>query len=104
LLFHIGISGLASARNTCTSKSRIAIPRFNRSRQSLEGQVARDPEDSGLGTSAFSKSKGARRNSEVPSCDGSHGDGAEDGTWHRASAFGVLKGECLTTFHMPISR
>jgi hypothetical protein len=93
LPFHIGISGLASARVACTSKSRVAIPRFNRSRRSSEGQVARDPEESGLGTSAFSKSKGARRNSEVPSCDGSHGDGVEDNTWHRASAFGVLKGE-----------
>jgi hypothetical protein len=66
--------------------------------------VARDPEESGLGTSAFAKLKEARENSEVPSCEGSHGDGAEDSTWHRASAFGVLKGECLTTFHMLISR
>jgi hypothetical protein len=55
--------------------------------------VARDPKESGLGTSVFSKSKGARRNNEAPSCDGSHGDGAEDNTWHRTSAFGVLKGE-----------
>jgi hypothetical protein len=66
--------------------------------------VARYPEDSRLGTSAFLKSKGARRNNEVLSCDGSHGGEAEDDMWHRASAFGVLKGECLTTFHMPISR
>jgi hypothetical protein len=29
---HIGISGLASARVACTSKSRVAIPRFDRSR------------------------------------------------------------------------
>jgi hypothetical protein len=57
LLLRIDISGLASARNTCTSESRITIPRFNRSRQSSEGQVARDPEDSGLGTSAC-KAKG----------------------------------------------
>jgi hypothetical protein len=55
--------------------------------------VARDPVESGLGTSAFSKSKGSRRNSEVPSCDGSHGDRVEYNTWHRTSAFGVLKGE-----------
>jgi hypothetical protein len=45
--------------------------------------VARDPEESGLGTSAFSRSKGARRNSEAPSCDGSHGDCVEYNTWHR---------------------
>jgi hypothetical protein len=30
---HIGISRLASARVACTSKSRVAISRFNRSRQ-----------------------------------------------------------------------
>jgi hypothetical protein len=66
--------------------------------------VARDPEESGLGTSVFSKSKGARRNSEAPSCDGSHGDGAEDSTWHRTSAFGVLEGEKIATFHLSISR
>jgi hypothetical protein len=45
--------------------------------------VARDPEESGLDTSAFSKSKGERRDSEVPSCDGSHGDCMEYRTWHR---------------------
>jgi hypothetical protein len=93
LLLCIGISGLVSARNTCTSKSRIAIPRFNRSRQSLEGQVARDPEDSGLGTSAFVKSRGARRSREAASCDGSHGVCVEYHTWYRASAFGGMKGE-----------
>jgi hypothetical protein len=53
--------------------------------------VARDPEESGFGTSVFSKSKGARRNSEAPSCDGSHGDGAEDSTWHRTSRSGFWK-------------
>jgi hypothetical protein len=55
--------------------------------------VARDPEDSGLGTSAFVKSKGARRSREGASCDGSHGACVEYYTWHRASAFGVVKGE-----------
>jgi hypothetical protein len=58
-------------------KLRVTIPRFNRSRQSSEGQVARDPEESGLGTSALSKSKGARRNSEIASCDGPHRNSAE---------------------------
>jgi hypothetical protein len=91
LLFHLGLSGLASARSTCTSKSRMAILRFNRSHQSLEGQVARDPEDSGLGTSVFAKSKGARINRKAASCDGSHGDCVEYNTWHRASALGVWR-------------
>jgi hypothetical protein len=40
--------------------------------------VARDSEDSGLGTSAFARPKRARRNREIASCDGSHGDGEED--------------------------
>jgi hypothetical protein len=66
--------------------------------------VARDPEESGLDTSAFSKSTGVLRNREVTSHDGSHGDGVGYNTWHRVSAFGVLKGERVTTFHMPISR
>jgi hypothetical protein len=54
-----------------------------------EGQVARDPVESGLGTSAFSKSKETRRNSEVPSCDGSHGDAwsTTRGIAHRRSGF-----------------
>jgi hypothetical protein len=81
-------SGLVSARVTCTSKSQIAIPRFNRSRQSSEGQVAQDPEGLRFGTSAFSQSKGAREHSEIPSCEGSHGDGAEGDTWRRDPAFG----------------
>jgi hypothetical protein len=50
--------------------------------------VARDPEESRFGTSVFSKSKGTQRNSETPSCDGSHEDRAEDSTWHHTSAFG----------------
>jgi hypothetical protein len=66
--------------------------------------VARDPEESGLDTSAFSKSKGARRNCEAASCDGSHGDGAEDSMWHHTSVFRVLKGEKIASFHPPISR
>jgi hypothetical protein len=66
--------------------------------------VARDPKESGFDTSVFSKSKGARRNSESPSCDGSHGDGAEDCTWHRTSTFGGLEGEQIAIFHLPISR
>jgi hypothetical protein len=66
--------------------------------------VARDPEDSGLGTSAFARPKGARGNREIASCEGSHGDRAEDDTWHRASAFGGLKGEGITVLYMPISR
>jgi hypothetical protein len=45
--------------------------------------VARDPEESGLGTSAYSRSKGTWRNGEAASCDGSHGDGVEYNTWHR---------------------
>jgi hypothetical protein len=66
--------------------------------------VARDLVDSGLGTSAFTTSRGARRNREIASRDRSHRDGAEDDTWHRASAFGVLKVERITGSHMPISR
>jgi hypothetical protein len=38
---HIGKSGLASARIACTSNPRSAIPRFDRDRKFLEGQVAR---------------------------------------------------------------
>jgi hypothetical protein len=63
--------------------------------------VARDPEDSGLGTSALATSSGARGTREVASCEGSHGDRTEDDTWHRASVFGELEGERTTTFHLP---
>jgi hypothetical protein len=84
-------------------KSRVAISRFSQSHRSSEGQAARDLGESGLGTSAFSKLKGVWKNSEAPSCDGSHGDGAEHNTWHRILAFGVLKGKGITTFHLPIS-
>jgi hypothetical protein len=55
--------------------------------------VARDPEDSGLGTSAFSKSKGARRKREVASCDGTHGDCVEYNTWHRAFGARSVEGQ-----------
>jgi hypothetical protein len=82
-----------SARDTCKSKSRIAIPRSNRSRQSLEGHVAQDPEDLGPGTSTFVKLRGAQRSREAASCDGSHGVCVEYHTWYRASAFGGIKGE-----------
>jgi hypothetical protein len=51
--------------------------------KSLEGQVAQDPQDSGLGISAFAKLKGARRNSESASCEGSHRNCVEYSTWHR---------------------
>jgi hypothetical protein len=81
---HIGESGLASASVTCTWISRVVIPRSDWNRPSLEGQVARDPEGSGFGTSATSKSKGAQRDREVPSCDGTHGSCVERNTWHRA--------------------
>jgi hypothetical protein len=66
--------------------------------------VARDPKESGLDTSAFSKSAGVLRNREVTSRDGSHEDGVGYNTWHHVSSFGVLKGERVTTFHMSISR
>jgi hypothetical protein len=51
--------------------------------------VARDPAESGFDTSVFSTLKETQRNSEVSSCDGSHGDGVEYNAWHHASAFGV---------------
>jgi hypothetical protein len=89
----IDISGLASARNTCTSKSRGTISRSNRSRLSLEGQVARDPEDSGLDTSTIARAKGVRGNREITSREGSHGGRVENDTWYRTSVFGELGGE-----------
>jgi hypothetical protein len=45
--------------------------------------VARDPVESGFGTSAVPALKGARRNHESASRDGSHGDCVEYRTWHR---------------------
>jgi hypothetical protein len=47
---HIGKSGLVSARIACTSNPRSAIPRFDRDRKFLEGQVARIRS---IGDSAF---------------------------------------------------
>jgi hypothetical protein len=69
--------GVCEVRVSYSLKSRVAISRFNRSRRLRQGQVARDPGESGFGTSAFSESKGPRRNSETPSCDGSHRDSVE---------------------------
>jgi hypothetical protein len=60
----IGISGLASASIACTMRSRVVISRLKRDRRFECGQVARDPAESGFGTSAVSTLKGARRNRE----------------------------------------
>ena len=80
----IRILGLASVSIACTTRSRVVISQRKRDRRFERGQVARDPEGSGFGTSATSKSKGAQRDREVPSCDGTHGSCVERNTWHRA--------------------
>jgi hypothetical protein len=46
-------SVFGDARVACTSESRVAISRVNGSRRSSGGQVARDPEKSDFGVSAF---------------------------------------------------
>jgi hypothetical protein len=45
--------------------------------------VTRDSVESGLGTSAISALKGARRDHESASRDGSHEDCVGNHTWHR---------------------
>jgi hypothetical protein len=79
--------------SACSLKSRVAISRVIRDRRSERGQVARDPGESGLGTSAFSELKGPWRKSEPRVATGPTGIAWSANTWHRTSAFGVLKGE-----------
>jgi hypothetical protein len=77
------------------------ISRLKRDRRFECGQVARDPVESGFGTSAVSALKGARRNRESASRDGSHGDCVEYRTWHRVfgarrlekQVFGITSGD-----------
>jgi hypothetical protein len=104
---YFGISGLASARVACTSKSRLAISRFRGSRRSLEGQVARIRR---IGVSAFGVSNSRELCVEDSRSAKSRSDVAEWGpkerriqvasdqeSVHRGSGFGVWRGKCFVT-------